>query len=303
MHFNYFRKKIRSTLALMTAMLSFSLNVNSREVGEPGKVALQVSALQQEKTNFVTTSIFNLATSQQNANVESTIRNYTLISVNHSALTTLLQTKPEFIRVSIPVRNSNAITVLLYRESISGNGFTLLTSDGLRYNELNTVVHYRGRMENDINSIAAFSFSNEEIMGMVANDHGNFVFGELANSNENEYVFYNDRDLVPPFIFECGTNTNNPVRDYQQQQNGNPTTLSVNCVDWYYEIDYDIYLDKDSLAGVNSYIQGVFNQVSTLYDNDGISITLQTLFVWTAVDPYTGPSTSNYLTQIGRAHV
>ncbi|MFM8917636.1 MAG: M12 family metallo-peptidase, partial [Bacteroidota bacterium] len=51
---------------------------------------------------------------------------------------------------------------------------------------------------------------------------------------------------------------------------------------------------------VNTYIQGAYNQVATLYNNDGISTNLQTLFIWDTVDPYTGTTTSNYLTQFGQ---
>ncbi|MDQ3051534.1 MAG: M12 family metallo-peptidase [Bacteroidota bacterium] len=272
----------------------------ARENGEPGKVTVHVAELLQNATRFRDVNVFHTTASQFNEKAEATIHNYNLLQLRSAELKSLLQTQPEFIRVSVPASNTvRGMNLLLYKVNISGNGFTLLTSDGRSMSELNAIVHYRGIIENDMNSVASISFSEEETMALISNKDGNFVIGELENANGNEYVYYNDKDLIPAFAYECGTNTSNPPTNQQQQQNNTPGLLSVNCVDWYYEIDHDVFVGKGSLANVNSYIQGVFNQVSTLYNNDGISITLQTLYVWTATDPYTGPSTGNYLNQFG----
>jgi hypothetical protein len=175
-----------------------------------------------------------------------------------------------------------------------------MTSDGKTYSSLNRIVHYRGIVENDMTSLASFSFSEEETMGLVATANGNLVFGKLDQQGNRTYILYNDNALLAPFLFDCNTNTTNPRKELPAPpQNGLPTVMSVNCVNWYWETDYDIFVGKGSLANVNSYIQGVFNQVQTMYNNDGVSITLLTLYVWTATDPYTGSSTSNYLNQFG----
>ncbi len=296
MKINYFL--LLAVFAILPVLLPVSLS--AREAGEPGKVALHVNELLQNSTRFGDVNLIQSTSSQFNEKAEATIKNYTLLNLRSAELKTILQTKPEFIRVNVPASNSmRGMNLLLYKVDISGNGFTLLTSDGRSLSELNTIVHYRGIIENDMNSVAGISFSEEETMGLISNKDGNYVLGELENTNGNEYVFYNDKDLIPAFAYECGTNTSNPPANHLGPQNNTPGLLSANCVDWYYEIDYDVFVGKGSLANVNSYIQGVFNQVATLYNNDGISIILQTLYVWTATDPYTGPSTSNYLNQFG----
>jgi len=296
------KNPVLAVVMLMALSLSVIIPAKGREAGEPGKIALKVNELVQSNVNFHQTNLFLPAPSQFNKQVSNTIKKYTLLQINSSALKGLLQSQPEFIRVSIPgVGLSTGFQVLLYKVNISANGFTLETSDGRKYSELNPIVHYRGMIENDMNSVVSFSFSEEETMGILSNDAGNYVLGEREETNANEYVFYNDKDLIPAFTYECSANTSNLANAYPIPQNNNtPGVLTTNCVDWFYEIDYDIYVGKGSdIAVVNSYIQGVFNQVSTLYNNDGVSITLQTLFVWTSTDPYTGPSTSNYLNQFG----
>ncbi|HKR07377.1 MAG TPA: M12 family metallo-peptidase, partial [Bacteroidia bacterium] len=206
--------------------------------------------------------------------------------------------KPENIKLIVPVNNGvNQFTLLLYKVNISPNGLNLITSDGLARATDNSIVHYRGVIENDDQSIVAVSFSSNEVMGMISNANGNYVLGKIENNSENLYMIYNDKDLIPRNNFDCATND---VPQGYVQKNSPPGTLSVNCVNWYWETDYDIYLGKgSSVSNVNSYIQGIFNQVSTLYDNDGMNITLLTVFIWSTVDPYTGPSTSNYLSQFG----
>src|SRR5688572_19431793 len=225
-------KTLLAIILSLVALLTASKPVFSRQPGEPGKVALRVTELQQSNTRFRETSLFTLSTESSREAISNTLKKYTLLSLNQTNINTLLQTKPEFIRVFVPVNGGSQIPLLLYKVSISGNGFTLLTSEGRTYNELNPIVHYRGIIENNLNSVVSFSFSTEETMGLICNDEGNIVLGEIENTTGGEYVLYNDKDLIPPFVFSCGTNTSNPAKDYQQQQPNNqlPGTLTVNCV-------------------------------------------------------------------------
>ncbi len=290
-------------IVLMLSGLVFLTTTLSSAAGNQrvGKVAERVTALVDANTVFQPVNVFSLSAVQKKELLSQSLKSYSLIQINTSALNVLLTQAPNYIRVSVPSSTGNSYNLLLYKTDISKNGFTLETSDGQRLTELNKIVHYRGMIENDPYSVVGLSFSNEEIVGIISNNYGNNVLGKIENTTSNEYVFYNDHEILAPFNFACGANTLNMVQEYKNniQNNNTPSVQSTKCVDWYYEIDYDIFVGKGSLANVNSYIQGVFNQVSTLYDNDGVSITLQTLYVWTATDPYTGPTTSNYLSQFG----
>lgn len=294
-------------LMVILAMSLMTIPALARNAGEPGFVTRKVMDLSAAGTSFMQVPVFSLSRQQEQPQASEALGNFTMTGINRQVLGDLVASRPEFIEVTLPRRGTTAITLLLYRVNISGNGFTLQTNDGRSFGEYNPVVHYRGMVENDPQSVASVSFSQEETMALISTGEGNYVLGKMDlpgtngnNYNDHRYVFYNDRDLLVPFVYDCGTNTSGLPRDPLPVPNGNtPSVQSTNCVDWFWETDYDIFVGKGSLANVNSYMQGVFNQVSTLYNNDGISITLQTLYVWTSTDPYTGPSTSNYLSQFG----
>lgn len=262
-----------------------------------GMVAKKVAELDQKNVFNKEYRIFSVAQSSESETLRETVRNFTLLSLKPE-VADIINQKPDYIKLIVPINNrASNFTLLLYKINISPSGLTILTSDGNPPAPDNSIVHYRGIIENDTKSIVAISFSSNDVMGMISNADGNYVLGKIEHNSENLYMVYNDQDLVPPFTFDCATDTSVP-QGYPQRDVPT-TTLSTNCVNWYWETDYDIFVGKGSVANVNTYVQGIFNQVSTLYANDGMNITLLTVFIWSTVDPYTGPSTSNYLTQFG----
>ena len=63
-------------------------------------------------------------------------------------------------------------------------------------------------------------------------------------------------------------------------------------------MDYDLYLANDSnISQTTNWMTGVFNNVQTLYDNDGITTALKSIYIWTEEDPYEGTGSSDYLFQ------
>jgi hypothetical protein len=76
-----------------------------------------------------------------------------------------------------------------------------------------------------------------------------------------------------------------PKKTTQTIQN----TLSNRWVTIYFEVDFNIYenLGSNTTATTN-WITSVYNNVQTLYSNDGISTALKSIFIWTEQDPYEG---------------
>lgn len=292
--------RIFSRIALI-ALLAITCSFYTFADRRIGNVALRTMNLENEGVRFQNQVLFSKSIIQENSSARTALRDYTLLEVNTEVRTWLLRDKPEFLSVQVPESGRN-ISLMLYRVDISPGGFTLETGSGTKQAVLNEIIHYRGMVSGNPYSVVSISISDEEIMGIISDDNGNYVLGKMQNSNTAEHVIYNDKNIATPFTYECGTNTSHLVQPLSQELHklNSPNAQSVNCVNWYYETDYDLYVNKGSVAAVNTYIQGIFNNVATLYDNDGISIALQTLFVWDVADPYTGPSTSNYLTQFGQ---
>lgn len=264
-----------------------------------GQIAQKINSFKQKGSFAKETALFSIATSNTwNSDVAKSVKQFTLLDIPGSA--EILKSKPAFLNVSVPIDNGRRmIRVLLYKESISANGFTLLTSDGRSHDALD-IVHYKGAIDADANSVAALSFSQDEVSGFITNHEGNYVIGKLLDHSD-KHIIYNDKDIPQQPLFDCNANTNIPLGPGNYFRGTESTSaLTTKCVNWYWETDYDLYVAKQSnITTLNTYIQNVFNQVQTLYANDGVSITLKTLYVWTSTDPYTGTSTSNYLDQFG----
>lgn len=288
---NFSGKKL--WLLIISLLTTFNLYAKQHE-HSAGKIFLQTEELKQKGAFAEEIRPFELIAAKGSENFRNELKEFSLLKTA-SAFRDVINRQPESMKLILPV-NDGAITLLLYKTDISQNGFTLLTSDGKTEQPVK-VTHYRGIIENDPHSVVSFSFSQNETMGLISDYSGNRVFGPVENDAEGRFVLYHDKDLTKPAHFECGTSQVAP--GVKPAPGNNLSTTTVNCVNWYWETDYDVYVNKGNTANVTAYVQGIFNQVSTLYANDGMNITLQTLFVWNTSDPYTGPSTLDYLNQFG----
>ena len=195
----------------------------------------------------------------------------------------LVREQPSFIRFSL-ILDYRIKEVLLYKVDNTTN---YLTNENDSVQRQGSIVNYRGCISDDVESIASFTLS-DEIIGLISNSEGNYNIGKYKGS----YIVYNDKELKQP-EFLCYAKS--ITKSVQQ-----PTTASANnCVNFYWEADYNIIQDKGSLAAVNTFMTALFNQTSTIYANDGVSVNLKTLYVWTSPSTYYGPYTSDYLDQFG----
>jgi hypothetical protein len=146
-------------------------------------------------------------------------------------------------------------------------------------------VHYRGIIAGQPGTLAAISIFPDEVMGFVSDATGNHVLGKLEGSAD-EHIYYADRDLIDPPVFECHTSDEGDVRPARLSMDRD-NARTVRCVDLYWEVNHDIFLDKGGLTNTLNYITGLFNQHATLFDNDGITVLLSELYIWDVPSPYT----------------
>jgi hypothetical protein len=79
----------------------------------------------------------------------------------------------------------------------------------------------------------------------------------------------------------------------ERTEQGGPRT--ANIVDIYLEADYQLYQNKGSVTNTANYLTGIFNNSQIIYTNDGISVALSEIFVWTSSDGYSSASSSSAL--------
>src|SRR5690606_6586102 len=70
------------------------------------------------------------------------------------------------------------------------------------------------------------------------------------------------------------------------------TEENKKCVGLYFETEYKFFQNFGSVAAVENYVVGLFNQVALIYINESIPIKMSEIMVWTEPDPYIGLNTS-----------
>lgn len=189
------------------------------------------------------------------------------------------------------------ITLDLYKEVEAFSSLSIQTSDGnaIDGNTLKAVF-YRGIIKGNENSLVSVSIFENEISGFISNDNGNLVLGKLKSSNE--MILYHDKDLYDKPVFNCEM-PDSPLdsNEIENYQNILPNGLTNNCVRLYFETEFDMFQNLGNTVNVANYVTNLYNQLGTLYANDGISTMLSQIVIWNTVDPYTATTTSALLSQ------
>ena len=201
------------------------------------------------------------------------------------------------IIVTIPLKKGQ-IQLELLEVPTSFYNYKVVTSDGNTLPSRKDIKHYRGVVKDDPNSIVGISFLDNEVMGVIATDEGNFNLG--LDSEQSKHIFYNEKNLNQKMKFECGS-YNDGLSNYNRSvlfQKSKSAILSNDvCVLLYFETEYDIFQTRGSVGAVEGFVAAVFNQVATLYQNENIETRLSEIFVWNTPDPYTATDTNLLLTQ------
>ena len=182
--------------------------------------------------------------------------------------------------------------------------YGVVTSSGERYKaSKDRQRHYRGFVRGQPRrSLVSLSLFENEMMGIVAiSGEGNYNIGKIKG--HETHVAYLDKDLPFHPAHECAKakGPDDPpctskmmTANQLLNQMRSSSTLSP-CVDIYLETTRDIFGYLGSVSAVEQYVLGAFNQVSTLYANEGISTKVSELKIWNTTDPYTANNASDLL--------
>lgn len=183
--------------------------------------------------------------------------------------------------------------------------YVVATDKGEVFSANRDIKHYRGVVKGDKNSLVAISFFGDEVGGIIANDEGNFNLETVKK--QKGIIFYKDTNLIKQPVFECTTEDDEDTADYDPTVLQQKSKLAIQgaaqkCVRIYFETEYDIYQDKGSLLGVESYISTIFNQVALLYQNENIKTAISIMRIWTSNDIFTATTTKDLLNQFQTHH-
>jgi len=265
------------------------------------EVAKKVNELITKNVTFKAYSVLSTVEKIPDNTLNKAVKKSTVAKINLQSVDCLMANKEEYIQVQIPYQ-SEIIEVQLYKVNLFAEGFHVDTdkSKSISYEQ---GIYYRGIIKGDANSTVSFNFFKNELNGIISNQNlGNLVIGKInKKDNFSDYIIYSDSDLNAINTIQCNTKEG----FLQTSTNTQKTTqrLSNRCVTMYFEIDYNLFLDNGSnTTTTTNWMTSVFNNVQTLYSNDGITISLKSMYIWTTLDPYEGlgntvnpPSSDPYL--------
>ncbi len=260
------------------------------------EVPKKIVELISRKTKFELVSPFVEIQDVSNSETSKIITKATFATINFDEVNKIVSNKYENIELEIPYQGKT-INVFLYKVNLFADGFHVDTDKSKNIN-YEKGIYYRGMVKEDINSIVSFNFFKNECNGIISNvEWSNLVVGKLQKTNNtSDYIIYKDEDLKILNDSGCQTKDNVEPQESTTQKN----IQSTRCVTMYFEIDNNLYVSNGSNSTTTTnWMTSVYNNVQTLYNNDGITTSLRSMYIWTTPDPYqnTGTTSSAYLSK------
>ena len=213
---------------------------------------------------------------------------YMELQLDRQKLTSLQTTRPQSLYLSLPTPQGYVEFTLIRNDATKP--FPVYTYDG-EHKQLTdhsiTNLHYIGTVKNQPASLVSFSVINEELRIIYGAEEGNINIGKIKGSERYAYLPTASADFQRP---GCDSELlEKPVRSPLHLSESEDNAMAPgDCVQIYFEMDYQSYLDNGSDVGnTTSFMQGLFNEIATLYLNESIEIGISEIMVWTEPDIYT----------------
>jgi Metallo-peptidase family M12/Secretion system C-terminal sorting domain/CUB domain len=276
----------------MKKILLFAFFMLGISIYAQKKVAQKVSELQGLKANFKSVSVLSPTQNVADTDINKVVEGATLATLDVAKVNEIVSNQYDALELKIPY-NNQIISVLLYSVNPFVEGFHVDTDKGknIFYQK---GMYYRGIINGDTNSLSSFNFFNGEFNGIISSSAlGNLVIGKLEKpNNQTDYIVYSDAKMKVLNQFECNTKEEEVLEKSNNEANRDVNTDK--CVTFYFEVDNNLYLSNNSnTTTTTNWMTSVYNNVQTLFTNDGISTGLKSIFIWTEDDPYNGIGTTS----------
>ena len=217
-------------------------------------------------------------------------------NVAHDKLSSLRSQKPPALKVTLP----DGSLAQLLKQSITTPDFQVVTSAGDDTKAIETGLHYHGIISGT-DSIVTLALYSDQVHGAImSKDKGHYTLARVGAT----HALYPDGVLPPSIQKEghdwCPTNHHPPGRPYTLAELKGPTDTTAssnNCVRFYYEADTDVFNSFGTVQATTTYIMNFFSQVTIMYSNEGIPVTISQIYVWNTASPYTGTDSGTLLGQ------
>lgn len=289
-------------IALLVSFSAFEMketNVNNpaNNLGKHKNTAAELVKNSENGSNFQKQSLFKRQVAANTRELNAFVNGAVSLRIERTLFRSLNSTKPERMTLVVPTVNYSTMEIQLVKTNFLHDDMKIIAigSSGRTLQDYTPGTYYTGIIKGDETSIATFSVFENNVMGVFSTSNGNFILGAVKDKNKHltdDYVFYNDINIVNKPGFECGTGDGygkyylNPPPKRNSIQTGGDVTTSP--VDIDFTCDYQMYLDgNSSTTNVINFVTGAFAHVRTLYLNEGLTVNMSnTTYVYTSQDPY-----------------
>lgn len=278
---------------LLAGILFSALMGHGQEIG--GQVAARIDQLHQQGASFTPISL--VTETQVDARAaelwQEASSRAEVLRMNGPAVMAVLGAAPATMSVTLPAPGGEVV-LELEKWNPFADDFTVTTSSG-DTEELEPGVHYRGKVQGSSRSVAGLSVFRDEVVAVASDARGTLVVGRLKNADEDLLVSYWEDDLLSRNPFTCVVEETGLPPVHPGSVEGSAGERTLRCVKLYWEVDYSIFQELGSVSAATNYATAIFNQSAILFDNDGINVQLQQVYVWNTSSPYSGTTSAAYL--------
>ncbi len=257
-----------------------------KENYNPNRLAKYINQNRQNSKTSNAVNVFKFSNSRSEKSAQNVSTSIEL-ELNEVAVNQLLKAKQNFLTLKVPVSETNYFELELVRDNIQQPAYQVRTSKttALKSHPKAEVTFYKGIIKNDEQSLAAVTISNNQIRILASDIDGNYVVGKMPNTN-SKYVLYNDVNLLSPPEYTCNTPEEPEEGNINVSNTGN-ASIAGECVPIYIEADFAFFEDNgSSVNNVEVYLNGLFNEVETIYFNESIEVSISEIFVHTEAGPF-----------------
>lgn len=292
------------TSGMLAAVLLSASGVDAQQA--PNKLAM---AVQNSQQSYKATSyaLFEAGT-QHDELIDAEIDKVIYLKLNRSVLKALVATNDPLIRLTLPLEQGLTASFNLNSFDIRDNGFQTYerTVDGQKKAvNITTGVFYRGIIDDQLRSLAAFTFTGDEVAAVISTpDGGNYnLVLDYVNPgpDRDNYILFKESNIRTKNTFRCGVTEamENVKKDKLTAAKGTYTNCAKLRVSM--NADYLTYQKKgNSVTGATNYLLALFNVISVLYSNEDINAVVSETVVNSAPDGYTFGSSDEVLGHFGQ---
>ena len=187
----------------------------------------------------------------------------------------------EIIRFPVST-DSGKKELILQRHALLTPDYLLSTSDGIKFPNEGKYLFYQGYVAGDEDSKVALTYAEEKVRILILDEDGNYEINQIEN---DLYAGYYAHDHLERKYWECSLNSTIDVIEENNRTSRN--YRSGQCVEIYLEIDFAMFQKKNSdLADTEAWALSLMNEVSILYIEWDIPLSVSQIHVYTSPDPF-----------------